>query len=853
MVRYILLRQRLRRTLTTNGLLFILFFPFALYGSGLLKDAVPSTSKQPHRIIISVPEGKKLSSKQYNQWIGKIEKTINQLRTELSKTYAITMSFTSMAATKEQRKKQRKNELSIIHKPKDFKLFKAQSVSPHIVVQVPTTVSLDAFIAQAEKLLSKKRFLVRPDHPVKLAHSFKGLGMLGIKLGDLQKLRAGTLIPEMEKKILSVSAKQTSPRLLRPGATSDKATQEAKKTREELEYLTHRIDLLKKAKQVLFWYQSVPTTGLRKIEDPAYPFIPHNFSLWELAPQKGKGIKVALVDTGVAAFQVASEKQYRKNIDLKMVADFSHDTFNVVGDDNIDPLEQLVYKFEEYVEPKKFNFEQLMQDLPVWIKSYLSTKNDRSLRTYLGANGKKLYAKNNTLTKQGEGLFKKILVRIDDDFSLITLEEPVRKQVVKELMPLAEISDKETTFVSGHGSHTFGVVGGLLQGSKYALTPKHDEGICGLAPDANVLMIKAFDQEGNSARSTLAEAIKRAKAYDVDVLNLSLKVSDHVHSADEDMNLLDRLLGLIPYVVAASGNDGDPKSKAYPGPVESYPGKLSSVEFDVGAFGMPGEDPYNVSHFSQYENFVGPKIVAPGYNILSCGLVPNQKENSVYVFMDGTSMATPIMTGFVALMLGEFKTHFTRRQLLDVCYASVVRLYDNRVWRDKTLLGTVDMRTALFTLHVLKRCKEQLAKSKLAYDFDAHFENILIAIRYLLYYDVDEYSKKHLDGVTMRSACMTFIEQANKRSKKYKASDYMIPSGWNKLNNAIDYVAKGVLHAIDSQWASSVPASVAKELKNIVERKGINIFGHLPQRVQNRLREAEAQEQPLSRKKRRKR
>ena len=779
-------------------ILFIAAFIFPSDASGLLKDVVPPKQKQPHRVLISMPDGKKLSSKQIAQWQSKIEKAIAQLRKSFAKTYSITTDKTALAATKKGRKKQRKNELRIIHRPNDFRKFKAASVSPHIVVQVPKTVPVDTVIAQAQKLLDKTQYIIRPDHQVTLAHSFQGLGMLGIKLEDLQKLRAGTLIPELEKKIQALKD------LEEPN----------KEQKEKLEYLQSRVGLLTKAKKVLFWYQSIATTGLRDIQEPSYPFLPHNFSLWDLAPNKGKGIKVALVDTGVAAFQVASEKQYRKNIDLKMVADFSHDTFNVIGtgSDDIDPLEQLVYKFEEYVEPKKFNFEQLMQDLPVWIKTYLNSKAEGSLRTYLVDNGKRPYAKNGALTKQGLSLLKKILVRINDDFSLIMLEQPVREQVVKELMPLAEISDKETTFVSGHGSHTFGLVGGLLQGSQYAMTPKHDEGICGLAPDADVLMIKAFDQEGNSARSTLAEAVKRAKAYDVDVLNLSLKVSDQFHSGDEDMGLLDRLLGLIPYVVAASGNDGNPKEKGYPGRVESYPGKLSSVEFDVGAFGMPGDDPYNVSHFSQYEAFVGPKVVAPGFNILSCGLVPNQKVNSVYVFMEGTSMATPIMSGFVALMLGEFKPHFKRQQLLDTCYASVVRLYNNSVWKEKTLLGTVDMRTALFTLHVLKQIKDQLSKGKQAYDFDTHFDNILAAVRYLLYYDANEYGKKYLDGQHLEFASITFINKANSRSKDYKKSDYFIPSGWNKLNNAIDYVANGVLHAIDSQWKSNLDEKVIQDM-----------------------------------------
>jgi subtilisin family serine protease len=809
--------------------------------TGLIKDIATTSKLHPHRVIISLP-GVNLSKRQQVLWRQQIEKSLNQLTKTLKLKYKITTEQSSTALTKEGRNIQRRNEHRIIGSSlNDFKAYKAESVFPSLVIQVPERVPLEEYIIKLKNEFAKNKELnsfgnwhVSKDHAVTISHSFSGLGMFAIRLDDLEKLRAGTLIPGLEKKLAQLQ-KVENP-------TDDQKSKQ--------EYLKKRLESLKKAEQILFWYQSIPTIGLRDIEDPSYPFIPHYFSLWELAPNKGKGIKVALVDTGVAAFQVASEKQYRKNIDLKMVANFTQDTFNVVGNDNIDPLEQLVYKFEEYIDPKKFNFEQLMQNFPVWIKVYLTKKDDHYFKDYLIKNGRPIYREKDGLSDKGEALLKKILIRIADDFSLIWLEEPVREQVVKELIPLAEISDKESTFISGHGSHTFGLVGGLLQGNQFAMTPKHDEGICGLAPSADLLMIKAFDQEGNSARSTLAEAVKRAKAYNVDILNLSLKVSDRLDTADEDIGLLDRLLGLIPYVVSASGNDGNPKGKNYPGPVESYPAKLSSVEFDVGSFGIAGQDPYNISDFSQYETLVGPKIVAPGYNILSSGLVPGQMNNSVYVFMDGTSMATPIVSGFVALMLGEFKEDFTRRQLLDTCYTSVVRLYDNAIWRNKTLLGTIDMRAALFTLHVLKYCKEQLAKNKIDYDFNTHFENLLAATNYILYYDVERYSEKYLKKISIKNNFMHFINQSNERKNSYNKNEYFVPSGWSKLSNSIEYVAYGILHAIDSTWTSSLPEGIHLEIDKILKQNNFNIFNHLPKRVQDRLRQAEDQNRPIKVKKR---
>ena len=71
--------------------------------------------------------------------------------------------------------------------------------------------------------------------------------------------------------------------------------------------------------RALFWYQELPTIGLRPTKEffpPAYPFVPHQFTLWQLAPHRGKGVCIALIDSGISAYEIAGSAQYRKNIDL---------------------------------------------------------------------------------------------------------------------------------------------------------------------------------------------------------------------------------------------------------------------------------------------------------------------------------------------------------------------------------------------------------------------------------------------------------------------------------------------------------------------------------------------------------
>ena len=767
------------------------------------------SSRKPLRRVtihlVTVPKSR-ARQKNLNR---RVERTVKDLATQLGKRgYPINTDLFLSGD-------QRKNGLFFIHKDNDFS---------HWTVHVPESVPRTEFIDLAQKIFDKKNIPVKvlPDHRVHLAQS-ANLESVSLSLRELDELKAGTLIPKLKREIAKLEHLQNP----------------SNKEQELLTYLKERLPLMEAASPFAFWHQKIPTTGLRPPSphyQPPYPFIPHQFNLWELAPQKGEGVTVAVLDTGVAAFSAAKNPAYKKNFDLTMRADFEHDSFAVVGDNEGDPLDELIYQLQELIKPAQFSYEQLMKTVPDWIRIYLISGHDRGFTAYLAQHGTAKVSKKKGLTPYGQQQYQALLRFIKEHFHLLKLQAPVHQEVVQELLPLAPISDKESTFVSGHGSHTFGLIGGLLQGGMYHVTPRYDAGICGLAPQAHVLMFKVFDSDGRSSRSALTEATKRALTYGVDVLNMSLKITDDIRSADEPMNVLNRLLGTIPYVVAASGNDGDRNSKEYPGRVEAYPGKLSTVEFDVGAFGADG-DPigYDISFFSQYELLVGPKFVAPGWNILSSGLIPNQREDSMYLFMHGTSMAAPIMTGFVALMLGEFKNDFTKQQLLDVCYTSVVRLRDTRGWKTKTLLGALDMRTALFILHALKRCKDEIKRTKLAYDFDTHFAQILQAVRYVLYQEPKDYSNRYLNGVAMQTDFMSFIEAAKKQKNKFDKSQYFSATGPDRLQRSVAHVADLVLAALDSKRTASVASQLEKSIATLLEKKEINLFSQYDKRVQKRL------------------
>lgn len=50
-------------------------------------------------------------------------------------------------------------------------------------------------------------------------------------------------------------------------------------------------------------------------------FVPYQFSLWELAPNKGKGIRLVMLDTGIAGYEFMEDPQYIKHPDINPVYD----------------------------------------------------------------------------------------------------------------------------------------------------------------------------------------------------------------------------------------------------------------------------------------------------------------------------------------------------------------------------------------------------------------------------------------------------------------------------------------------------------------------------------------------------
>lgn len=219
---------------------------------------------------------------------------------------------------------------------------------------------------------------------------------------------------------------------------------------------------------------------------------------------------------------------------------------------------------------------------------------------------------------------------------------------------------------NGHGSHVAGIIGGngFLSNKKYI----------GLAPRCNLIGIKVLDQKGDGNISDVLAGLQwiidNKEKYNIRVVNISVGTTTK-ENADENSLLVKGVnavwdAGIV--VVVAAGNNG-------PGPMSiSTPG-ISRKVITVGS----SDDRITVELFgNKTTDYSGrgptancikkPDIVAPGSNIISCGTMKNYQRyrynllnnprtdysSLMYTVKSGTSMATPIVSGAIALLLSKY-------------------------------------------------------------------------------------------------------------------------------------------------------------------------------------------------------
>ncbi|KAA6453608.1 S8 family serine peptidase [Bacillus swezeyi] len=202
-------------------------------------------------------------------------------------------------------------------------------------------------------------------------------------------------------------------------------------------------------------------------------------------------------------------------------------------------------------------------------------------------------------------------------------------------------SNKKTPYDDlGHGTHVTGTMVGSEAGGKNQI---------GVAPTAKWIAVKAFSADGGSEKDLLAAgewilAPKDAKGKAhpekaPDVVNNSWAGERGLNEWYRDMVKAWRAADIFPAFAAGNVSEFEPGG---PGSVENpsnYPESFAIGAVDstnaLADFSLQGPSPYDE---------VKPDLSAPGVSIRSA--YPGHR----YATMDGTSMATPHVSGIVALM-----------------------------------------------------------------------------------------------------------------------------------------------------------------------------------------------------------
>jgi serine protease AprX len=219
----------------------------------------------------------------------------------------------------------------------------------------------------------------------------------------------------------------------------------------------------------------------------------------------------------------------------------------------------------------------------------------------------------------------------------------------------------------GHGTHVSGLIGssGVSSSGKYA----------GVAPGIKILSLRVLDKRGGGRTSDVIQALEFAVAnkdkFGIKIVNLSLGHPIYESAATDPLvQAVEAAVrsGLI--VIAAAGNCGTNPNTGLPGYGGiASPGNAPSA-ITVGAantFGTVGRTDDRVASYSSrgpswYDGFAKPDILAPGSSLVSNevdgstlavsypSLVVTE-GSSKYLRLNGSSMATGVVSGLVAIMM----------------------------------------------------------------------------------------------------------------------------------------------------------------------------------------------------------
>lgn len=210
---------------------------------------------------------------------------------------------------------------------------------------------------------------------------------------------------------------------------------------------------------------------------------------------------------------------------------------------------------------------------------------------------------------------------------------------------------------NGHGTHITGIISSSLTDGEGNYN--------GIAPDVNMLSVRAFDANGESSYSKVLDSLnwiyQNRYRYKIRVVNMSLGADANSYYWDDPINqAVMRLWDAGIVVVTSAGNNGKVAGITVPGN-NPYALTVGAVTDSYTPYDMSDD---RVTTFSSQgptvEGFVKPEVVTYGARIASkmderyfTKVLKLNEEGENYSEISGTSQSSAIVAGVAALIISN--------------------------------------------------------------------------------------------------------------------------------------------------------------------------------------------------------
>ncbi|WP_160673538.1 S8 family serine peptidase [Clostridium sp. C8-1-8] len=210
---------------------------------------------------------------------------------------------------------------------------------------------------------------------------------------------------------------------------------------------------------------------------------------------------------------------------------------------------------------------------------------------------------------------------------------------------------------SGHGTSIAGIIAGNGYSNKECI---------GMAPDANLVIVKALNRDNSARISTLINGlnwvIDNKDKYNIKILNLSLGVA--IRNEDENqklINVVEKAYDSGILVITSVGNLYNNESIVYSPAISNKVLAVGSISDTI----LNSRFEYSIADFSDHwineDGTIKPDLIAPGNRILSLESDIYYKPSSgeklnkknTYSISSGTSESSAVLTGIAALIMQQ--------------------------------------------------------------------------------------------------------------------------------------------------------------------------------------------------------